>query len=77
MKLAASAARQVQMVFQDPYGSLHPCHTIGDILEEPLQIHRINDRDRGSMCCWIKLASTAPFASAYPHQLRRAAAAWR
>ncbi len=64
-EISRERCRQVQMVFQDPYGSLHPRHTIGDILEEPLQIHRINDRDRsGSMCYWIKLASTAPFASA-------------
>ncbi len=52
------------MVFQDPYGSLHPRHTIGDILEEPLQIHRINDRDRRINVLLDKLASTAPFASA-------------
>ena len=45
-KRLQAARRSVQMVFQDPYGSLHPRHTIGDILEEPLQIHRINDRDR-------------------------------
>ena len=45
-EISRERCRQVQMVFQDPYGSLHPRHTIGDILEEPLQIHRINDRDR-------------------------------
>ncbi|MDF2625784.1 MAG: peptide transporter ATP-binding protein, partial [Kosakonia cowanii] len=45
-RLSRPRCRLVQMVFQDPYGSLHPRHTIGDILEEPLQIHGINDRDR-------------------------------
>jgi len=49
--IGQGSCRMVQMVFQDPYGSLHPRHTIGDILEEPLQIHAINDRDR--CCCWM------------------------
>lgn len=32
--------RQVQLIFQDPFGSLHPGHTIGYTLQRPLLIHR-------------------------------------
>lgn len=35
--------RHLQIVFQDPYESLNPRHSISDILEEPLIIHRFGD----------------------------------
>jgi peptide/nickel transport system ATP-binding protein len=34
-----SYREQVQMVFQDPFGSLNPAHTVGHHLERPLKLH--------------------------------------
>ena len=35
--------KDLQMIFQDPYESLNPRHTVGDILEEPFVIHGVGD----------------------------------
>jgi len=37
--------RMMQVVFQDPYGSLHPRQTVDDTLREPLLIHRMDGID--------------------------------
>ncbi|HEX3400960.1 MAG TPA: dipeptide ABC transporter ATP-binding protein [Acetobacteraceae bacterium] len=36
--------QRMQMIYQDPYASLNPRMTAGDIVEEPLIIHRVGDR---------------------------------
>ncbi|MGQ7844620.1 ABC transporter ATP-binding protein [Granulosicoccus sp. 3-233] len=35
------ARQRMQIVFQDPFGSLNPRHTIGKIIREPLQVHGV------------------------------------
>jgi oligopeptide/dipeptide ABC transporter ATP-binding protein len=37
-------ARQIQMVFQDPYGSLNPRSSVRELVEEPLSVHRLGGR---------------------------------
>jgi peptide/nickel transport system ATP-binding protein/oligopeptide transport system ATP-binding protein len=38
--------RDLQIVFQDPFGSLNPRHRVGAILREPLDVHGIGSRSR-------------------------------
>ncbi|AYG68817.1 MULTISPECIES: ABC transporter ATP-binding protein [unclassified Rhizobium] len=61
--------RHAQMVFQDPYGSLHPKHRIGTALAEPL-------RAMGHDDVWAKVEKAlrqvglpTAFANRYPHEL--------
>jgi peptide/nickel transport system ATP-binding protein len=36
--------RNIQMIFQDPFASLNPRHTIRDILSSPLKVHGVGDK---------------------------------
>ncbi len=60
---------RVQMVFQDPYGSLHPRKMVRAVLLEPLQIHGIGNRDRRIAETLRAVGLTPDFAYRYPHQL--------
>ena len=40
------ARQRLQMIFQDPYGSLNPRQTIGSAIAEPLRVHQIGDQSR-------------------------------
>ena len=57
------------MVFQDPYGSLHPRHTVDRALTEPLAIHRIGDADRRIESALIDVGLDPSFRYRFPHQL--------
>ncbi len=61
--------RAVQMVFQDPYGSLHPKKTVDDTLAEPLAIHGIGDAERRIGRVMSEVGLPASFRFRYPHQL--------
>ena len=61
--------KRVQMVFQDPYASLHPRHTVDRILLEPLLIHRLDDRERRVLRALDEVGLGPRFRYRYPHQL--------
>jgi oligopeptide transport system ATP-binding protein len=65
--------RRMQVIFQDPYSSLNPRMTVGDILAEPLKVHGIvrdaakrNARVRELL---VQVGLSAQHARRYPHQL--------
>jgi peptide/nickel transport system ATP-binding protein len=59
----------VQMVFQDPYGSLHPRQTVDRALSEPLLVHGMGDIDRRITRALDEVALPASARFRYPHQL--------
>jgi peptide/nickel transport system ATP-binding protein len=59
----------LQMVFQDPYGSLHPRHTVDRALSEPLAIHGIGNADRRIERILIDVGLDPSFRYRFPHQL--------
>jgi len=61
--------RAIQMVFQDPYGSLHPRHRIGTILEEPLRIHGIRNREHRVHEALLAVGLDASHSDRFPNQL--------
>lgn len=61
--------RRVQMVFQDPYGSLHPRQTIDRILSEPLVVHGFDEIDRRIRQALAEVSLPAGVRFRYPHQL--------
>ncbi|MDZ4095232.1 MAG: ABC transporter ATP-binding protein [Paracoccaceae bacterium] len=62
-------SRRVQMVFQDPYASIHPRHTIDRTLSEPLAIHGLGGSDARVVQALRDVGLDAGFRFRYPHQL--------
>ena len=63
--------RQFQMVFQDPYASLDPRQTVGEILAEPLRVHGLAKGDARAkrIADLLELVGLDPaFVERYPHE---------
>jgi peptide/nickel transport system ATP-binding protein len=58
-----------QLVFQDPFGSIHPRHTIGRTLLEPLEIHGKDNRQARIEKVLQDVGLPQNFRYRYPHQL--------
>ncbi len=69
------ARQRIQMIFQDPFGSLNPRRTVYDTVSEPLAIHKIGataEERRAMVMDALSLAHLRPperLAEGYPHEL--------
>lgn len=61
--------KDVQMVFQDPYASLHPRHSVDQVLGETLSLHGFKDIDNRITKLLDDVGLGAAFRFRYPHQL--------
>ena len=62
-------ASRAQMVFQDPYGSLHPRHTVRTALAEPLRVHGLDRIDERIDEVLQQVGLPQHFRFRYPHQI--------
>ena len=63
--------RHLQMIFQDPYASLNPRMTVGNIISEPMQIHKLvakGERTRRVQELLETVGLNPYFANRYPHE---------
>ncbi len=61
--------RAVQMVFQDPYASLHPRHSVDQVLSETLSLHGFKGIDKRISKLLDDVGLGSSFRFRYPHQL--------
>ena len=57
------------MVFQDPFGSLHPRHTVDTILSEPARVHRLDQVEQRVVKALEEVGLDTSFRFRYPHQI--------
>ena len=69
VRRSRAARKLVQMVFQDPYGSLHPQKTVDRLLSEPVEIQRLGDADRRVAAALREVGLGAEHRFRFPHQL--------
>jgi peptide/nickel transport system ATP-binding protein len=60
---------QLQMVFQDPYGSLHPRHTVDRTLSEPMRVRGLDSVEQRVLEVLEQVGLDRRFRFRYPHQL--------
>ena len=67
---------EVQLVFQDPFASLNPIHTVRHHLERPVRLHRQKPGSKAEvgkevdeLLEQVRLTPAGQFASKYPHEL--------
>ena len=63
--------RHLQMIFQDPYASLNPRMTVGNIISEPMQIHNLvakGERNQRVQELLQTVGLNPYFANRYPHE---------
>jgi peptide/nickel transport system ATP-binding protein len=64
--------RDFQMIFQDPYASLNPMHTVGDAIMEPMRVHKLyaNDKERRAKTMELleKVGLMPEHFQRYPHE---------
>jgi oligopeptide/dipeptide ABC transporter ATP-binding protein len=63
--------REAQIIYQDPYSSLNPRRQIGDLIAEPLEIHRVGTRtEQQERVAWLlRVVGLLPeHARRYPHE---------
>jgi ABC-type oligopeptide transport system ATPase subunit len=61
----------IQMIFQDPYSSLNPRMSVGQIVEEPLKLHtKLTARERRERVVWLmqKVGLSQLYIHRYPHE---------
>ena len=59
--------RHMQIIFQDPYASLNPRMTVGEILAEPMAVHGLHTRPSARAAC----ANCSTWSACCPSMLRR------